>query len=152
MIVPIKSKVEDHIHYVQTERSSETLFELYEIISYMCDVYRSFVPEQIVLSSHPRQGRFCAFVSSPIDDDDQRRYSPDRALDSLAGFMMVCSTMWGYQLHDRPVLDILIQPSETSSSNYQRLSWRSRETRVRNGRWFFCRRATIVLVGFFYVP
>jgi hypothetical protein len=36
--------------------------------------------------------------------------------------------MWGYQLHDRPVLDTLIQPSETSSSNYQRLSWRSRET------------------------
>jgi hypothetical protein len=45
------------------------------------------------------------------------------------------STMWGYQLHDRPVLDTLIQPSETSSSHYQRLSWRSRETRVRNGRW-----------------
>jgi hypothetical protein len=40
-----------------------------------------------------------------------------------------------YQLHDRPVLDTLIQPSKTSSSNYQRLSWRSRETRVRNGRW-----------------
>jgi hypothetical protein len=33
------------------------------------------------------------------------------------------------------VLVILIRPSETSSSNYQRLSWRSRETRVRNGRW-----------------
>jgi hypothetical protein len=33
------------------------------------------------------------------------------------------STMCGYQLHDRPVLDTLIQPSETSSSNYQRLSW-----------------------------
>jgi hypothetical protein len=45
------------------------------------------------------------------------------------------STMWGYQLHDRPALDTLIQPSEPSSSNYQRLSWRSRETRVRNGRW-----------------
>jgi hypothetical protein len=43
--------------------------------------------------------------------------------------------MWGYQPHDRPVLDTLIQPSETSSSNYQRLSWRSRETRVKNGRW-----------------
>jgi hypothetical protein len=43
--------------------------------------------------------------------------------------------MWGYQLHDRPVLDTLIQPPETSSSNYQRLSWRSREKRVRNGRW-----------------
>jgi hypothetical protein len=37
------------------------------------------------------------------------------------GFMIVCSTMWGYQLHDRPTLDNLIQPSETSSSNYQRL-------------------------------
>jgi hypothetical protein len=41
----------------------------------------------------------------------------------------------GYQLHDRPVLHTLIQPSETSSSNYQRLSQRSRETRVRNCRW-----------------
>jgi hypothetical protein len=45
------------------------------------------------------------------------------------------STMWGYQLHDRPVLDTLIQPSETTSSHYQRLSWWSRETRVRNGPW-----------------
>jgi hypothetical protein len=45
------------------------------------------------------------------------------------------STMWGYQLHDRPVLDTLIQTSETSSNHYQRLSWRSRETQVRNGRW-----------------
>jgi hypothetical protein len=44
---------------------------------------------------------------------------------SLMGFMIVYSKMWGYQLHDRPVLDTLIQPSETSSSNYQRLSWRS---------------------------
>jgi hypothetical protein len=45
----------------------------------------------------------------------------------FTGFMIVCSsTMWGYQLHDRPILDILIQSSETSSSNYQRLSWRSR--------------------------
>jgi hypothetical protein len=35
--------------------------------------------------------------------------------------MTVYSTMWGYQLHDRPILDTLIQPSETSSSNYQRL-------------------------------
>jgi hypothetical protein len=68
------------------------------------------------------------------DDDDQWRYSPDRALASLTGFMMVCSTMWVYQFHDRPVLDTLIQPSETSSSNYHRHSWRSRETRVRNGR------------------
>jgi hypothetical protein len=32
------------------------------------------------------------------------------------------STMWGYQLHDLPVLDTLIQPSKTSSSHYQRLS------------------------------
>jgi hypothetical protein len=68
-------------------------------------------------------------------DDDQWFYSPDRALASLTGFMIVYNTMWGYQLHDRPVLDTLIQSSETSSSNYQRLSWRSRETRVRNGRW-----------------
>jgi hypothetical protein len=67
--------------------------------------------------------------------DDQWRYSPDRALASQTGFMIVYSTMWGYQLHDRPVLDTLIQPSETSSSNYQKLSLRSRETRVRNGRW-----------------
>jgi hypothetical protein len=64
-------------------------------------------------------------------DDDQWRYSPDRALASLMGIMIVCSTMWGYQLHDRPILVTLIQPSKTSSSNYQRLSWRSRETRVR---------------------
>jgi hypothetical protein len=62
------------------------------------------------------------------------RYSPDRALASLTGFMIVYSTMWVYQLHDRPVLDTLIQLSEKSSSNYQRLSWRIRETRVRNGR------------------
>jgi hypothetical protein len=48
---------------------------------------------------------------------------------------LLCGTMWGYQLHDRPVLDTLFQPTETSSSHYQRLSWRSRETRVRNGRW-----------------
>jgi hypothetical protein len=68
-------------------------------------------------------------------DDDQWRYSPDWALASLTGFMIVYSTMWGYQLHDRPVLDTLIQPLQTSSSNYQRFSWRSRETRVRNGRW-----------------
>jgi hypothetical protein len=34
----------------------------------------------------------------------QWRYSPDRALASLSGFMIVCiSTMWGY--HDRPILD-----------------------------------------------
>jgi hypothetical protein len=47
------------------------------------------------------------------------RYSPDRALASLSGFMIVCiSTMWGYQLHDRPVQDTLIQPSEPSSSYY----------------------------------
>jgi hypothetical protein len=51
-------------------------------------------------------------------DDDQWRYSPDRALASLTDFMIVYSTMWGYQLHDRPVQDTLIQPSETSSSNY----------------------------------
>jgi hypothetical protein len=49
----------------------------------------------------------------------QWRYSPDRALASLSGFMIVSiSTMWGYQLHDRPVQDTLIQPSESSSSNH----------------------------------
>jgi hypothetical protein len=51
------------------------------------------------------------------DDDDQWRYSPDRALAPLTGFMLVYSTMWVYQLHDRPILDTLIQPSETYSSN-----------------------------------
>jgi hypothetical protein len=51
------------------------------------------------------------------------------------GFHESNSTMWGYQLHNRPILNTLIQSSETSSSNNQRLSWRSRETRVRNGRW-----------------
>jgi hypothetical protein len=73
--------------------------------------------------------------SEQSNDDDQWRYSPDRALAYLTGFMIVYSTVWGYQLHDRPVLDTLIQPSETFSSNYQRISWRSRETWVRNGRW-----------------
>jgi hypothetical protein len=68
--------------------------------------------------------------------DDQWCYSLDRALASLYGFHHIfCSTMWSYQLHDRPILDTLIQPSETFSNNYQRLSRRSRETRVRNGRW-----------------
>jgi hypothetical protein len=74
--------------------------------------------------------QFFQILPSKIDDDDdedQWRYSPDRALASLTGFMIVYSTMWGYQFHDQPVLDTLIQPSETSSSNYQRLSWRSRE-------------------------
>jgi hypothetical protein len=52
------------------------------------------------------------------DDDDQWRYSPDRALASLAGFMIVCSSTWGYQLHDRPVQHTLIQPSQPSSCNY----------------------------------
>jgi hypothetical protein len=53
------------------------------------------------------------------DDDDQWLYSPERALASLTGFMIVySSTMWGYQLHERPVLDTLIQSSEPSSSNY----------------------------------
>jgi hypothetical protein len=69
--------------------------------------------------------RTCATVQYP---DVQWRYSPDRALASLTGFMIVYSTLWGYQL-----LDTLIQPSETSNGNYQRLSWRSRETQVRNG-------------------
>jgi hypothetical protein len=41
------------------------------------------------------------------DDDDQWRYSPDRALASLTGFMIVCNTMWGYQLHpDSAIRDI----------------------------------------------
>jgi hypothetical protein len=39
----------------------------------------------------------------------------------FTGFMIVYSMMWGYQLHDRPVQDTLIQPSETTSSNYQKL-------------------------------
>jgi hypothetical protein len=69
------------------------------------------------------------FQVGTANDDDQWCYSPYRALASLTGFMIVCSTMWGYQLHDRPFLDTLIQPSETSSSNYQRLV-----SRVRNGR------------------
>jgi hypothetical protein len=55
--------------------------------------------------------------------------------------------MWGYQLHDRPILDTLIQPSETC--NYQRLSRRSRETRVRTGRWILptstCRARRVLL-------
>jgi hypothetical protein len=53
-------------------------------------------------------------ITENYDDDDQSRYSPDRALASLTG----SSTMWGYQLHDRPVQDTPIQPSEPSSSNY----------------------------------
>jgi hypothetical protein len=70
----------------------------------------------------------------------------------FSGFMIVYSTMWGYQRHDRPILDTLIQPLETSSNNYQRLSRRSRETRVREMAAKFCRRASIVLVGLFYMP
>jgi hypothetical protein len=62
------------------------------------------------------------------DDDDHWRYSPDRALASLSGFMIVLYYDVGLSAHDRPILDTLIQPSETSSSNYQRLSRRSRET------------------------
>jgi hypothetical protein len=47
------------------------------------------------------------------DDDDQWHYSPDRALASLYGFHdSFYSTMWGYHLHDRPILDTLIQPSD----------------------------------------
>jgi hypothetical protein len=58
-----------------------------------------------------------------IDDDDQWRYSPDRPLACLYGFHdSFYRTMWGYRLHDRPILDTLIQPSETSNSNYQRLA------------------------------
>jgi hypothetical protein len=68
----------------------------------------------------------------------------------FTGFMIVYSTMWGYQLHDRPVLDTLIQPSETSSSNYQRLSRRSRDT---GEKWpLNFADEPMVLVGFFYMP
>jgi hypothetical protein len=64
-------------------------------------------------------GKYC--FSTALSDGDQWRNSPDRALASLTGFMIVYSTMWGYQLNDRPVLDTLSQLSETSSSNYKRL-------------------------------
>jgi hypothetical protein len=66
-------------------------------------------------TSYPKS---CGTNLISICDDDQWRYSPDRALASLTGFMIVYSTMWVYQLHDRPILDTLIQPSETSNSNY----------------------------------
>jgi hypothetical protein len=95
-------------------------FELEETLLYVDRLYKHYTKASI---------HIC------ITDDDQWRYSPDRAVASLTGFMIVYSMMWGYQLHDRPILDTLIQPSETSSSNYQRLLWWSRETRVRNGRW-----------------
>jgi hypothetical protein len=50
---------------------------------------------------------------TPVCIDDQWHYSPERAMASLTGFMIVCSsTMWGYQLQDRPVLYTLIQPSD----------------------------------------
>jgi hypothetical protein len=88
-----------------------------------------------VLASVVQKSLYCMWPLYIYDDDDQWRYSPDRTLASLSGFMIVYSTMWGYQLHDRPVLDTLIQQSEPSSSNYQRLSWRSWETQVRNGSW-----------------
>jgi hypothetical protein len=65
----------------------------------------------------------------------QWRYSPDRALASLTGFMIVIVRCGVISSTIDLVLHTLIQPSETSGSNYQRLSWRSRETRVRNGRW-----------------
>jgi hypothetical protein len=51
----------------------------------------------------------------------------------FTGFMMVCIIRCGV-ISSTIDLYTLIQPSETSSSNYQRLSRRSRETRVRNGR------------------
>jgi hypothetical protein len=90
--------------------------------------------------------------SDDDDDDDQWRYSPDRALASLYGFhdSLHC-TMWGYQLHDRPILDTLIQASETSSSDYQRLAAKQGNT---GEKWYlnFCRQAPIVLVGFSYMP
>jgi hypothetical protein len=76
-----------------------------------------------LLKEYCAQWNYSQFVGKFVNDDDQWRYSPDRALASLTGFMIVYTTMWGYQLHDRPILDNLIQPSETSSSNYQRLSW-----------------------------
>jgi hypothetical protein len=59
-------------------------------------------------------GRTTVILTTPAihislyDDDDQWGYSPGRALASLTGFMIVCSTMWGYQLHDRPIPDTVI--------------------------------------------
>jgi hypothetical protein len=80
-------------------------------------------------------------------------------LASLYGFHdSFYSTMWGYQLHDRPILVTLIQPSETSSSSYQRLSRRSRETRVINGRWILptsthrARRVLLYAVNLWHGP
>jgi hypothetical protein len=51
------------------------------------------------------------------------------------GFHDSYSTMWVISSTIDLVLHTLIQTSETYSSNYQRLLWRSRETRVRSGRW-----------------
>jgi hypothetical protein len=59
-------------------------------------------------------------IITVLGDDDALTLQPrPGALASLSGFTIVCiSTMWGYQLHDRPVQDTLIQPSEPSSSNH----------------------------------
>jgi hypothetical protein len=68
-------------------------------------------------------------------------WSSSVALQPRSGLGLPCwfhdsySTMWVISSTIDLVLHTLIQPSETSSSNYQRLLWRSRETRVRNGRW-----------------
>jgi hypothetical protein len=99
------------------------------IISLINKPYPTTILDRILITIN-----YCNYYMK-FTHDGHWRYSPDRALASITGFMIVYSTMWGYQLHDRPVLDTMIQPSETSTSNYQRLSWRSRETRVRNGRW-----------------
>jgi hypothetical protein len=51
----------------------------------------------------------------------QWRYSPDRALASLTGFVIVIVRCGVVSSTIDVVLHTLIQPSETSSSNYQRL-------------------------------
>jgi hypothetical protein len=90
-------------------------------------------------------------VTNLVNDDDQWRYSADRALASLTGFMIVCSsTMWGYQLHDRPVQDTLIQPVVVLVTTRD-----SRGEAGKHGREMaseFFRRAPVVLAGFFYMP
>jgi hypothetical protein len=60
---------------------------------------------------------------------------PRSGLGLPCGFHDSYSTMWVISSTIDLVLHTLIQPSQTSSSNYQRLLWRSRETRMRNGRW-----------------
>jgi hypothetical protein len=60
---------------------------------------------------------------------------PRSGLGLPCGFHDSYSTMWVISSTINLVLHTLIQPSERSSSNYQRLLWRSRESRVRNGPW-----------------